>query len=290
MIMFFAQTSRLFDRARKLWESQANRRMLGIILLVIYVSSLIVIELGRRELLPQEIVRILPRSHYFAISFTFSFLLYIEVIDLVFGITRSFSYSVGKQFEIFSLILLRQSFKEFAYLPEPLSWPESPHEVLIILSNAGGALIIFGLLFLYYRILFHQPITQDEKETSGFISSKKAVSLFLLAFFAASGFVHLIYFINGGKDDRFFATFYTVLVFSDILIVLLSLRYSHSFSVVFRNSGFALATVMLRLALTAPPFFNALLGISALIYVLGVKVIYNLIVPVQGKSVRHPSL
>ena len=112
-----------------------------------------------------------------AISFAFTFLLYLEVIDLVFGLATSVSRAVGKQFEIFSLILLRQSFKDFSTLPEPLRWPESPDLVLHILSNAGGALLIFGILIFYYRTLLHAPITADEEETFYFISTKKSILL-----------------------------------------------------------------------------------------------------------------
>jgi hypothetical protein len=68
---------------------------------------------------------------------------------------------VGKQFEIFSLILLRQSFKDFSELPEPLEWPTSPDIVFHILSSAGGALFIFAILVAYYRMLQQRPITTD---------------------------------------------------------------------------------------------------------------------------------
>jgi len=35
---------------------------------------------------------------------------------------------------------------------------------------------------------------------------------------------------------------------------------------VFRNSGYALATLGIRLALAAPPYFNTLLGVGAALY------------------------
>ncbi len=62
------------------------------------------------------------------------------VIDLVFGLVRSVSRAVGKQFEIFSLILLRHSFKAFAELPEPPQWPTSLEPIWHIFTDAVGAL------------------------------------------------------------------------------------------------------------------------------------------------------
>ncbi|HXG82627.1 MAG TPA: hypothetical protein VNI84_01245 [Pyrinomonadaceae bacterium] len=81
--------------------------------------------------------------------------------------------------------------------------------------------------------------------------------------------------LSGVETYPFFEVFYTVLIFSDILLVLISLRYNSTYNVVFRNSGFAVATVLIRLALTAPPFYNVGLGVAAAILSLGLAYIYN---------------
>ena len=60
-----------------------------------------------------------------------------------------------------------------------------------------------------------------------------------------------------------------------MLLVLVSLRYSSSYEILFRNSGFAVATVVVRLALTAPPFFNVLLGVGAMVFAIGITFAYN---------------
>jgi len=160
-------------------------------------------------------------------------------------------------------------------LPEPLRWPESPELVFHILSNAGGALLIFGILVFYYRTLIHAPITADEDETHNFISTKKSIALLLLAVFVVLGIYHTLATLHAEHPPSFIATFYTVLVFCDILIVLISMRYGHTFPVVFRNSGFALATVVLRLALAAPDYTNAALDVGAALYILGLNWVYN---------------
>ncbi len=69
--------------------------------------------------------------------------------------------------------------------------------------------------------------------------------------------------IAGIPHTDFLYGFYTILILSDILIVLLSQCYQPSFYAVFRNSGFALSTLIIRIALAAPPFFNVLLGLAA---------------------------
>ncbi|HEX7488973.1 MAG TPA: hypothetical protein VF341_08705, partial [Anaeromyxobacteraceae bacterium] len=78
-----------------------------------------------------------------------------------------------------------------------------------------------------------------------------------------------------GRKAPFFETLYTLLIFADILVVLISTRYSSTYRVVFRNSGVAVSTVLLRLALSAPPYLNAALGASAAAFALGLTVAYN---------------
>lgn len=281
----FNTTDRWFAWTLHVWESRVRIKFIGMVLILTYAASLALIELGMRGYLPAWARPHIPENHYYAISIAFTFLLYIEMIDLVFGLARSFSDSIGKQFQIFALILLRQSFKEFAALPEPLHWPQLPDPVLHILSTSVGALIIFGILALYYRILRHQPITDDEIEAGSFISAKKTISLALLVVFVLMGLDYCIH--PADHDVLFFDTFYTVLVFCDILIVLVSLRYSCGFEVVFRNSGFALATIVLRLALSAPPYISALLGVCATVYVLGLMLLYNAFITSCKRNEQH---
>jgi hypothetical protein len=67
----------------------------------------------------------------------------------------------------------------------------------------------------------------------------------------------------------------TVLIFSDVLILLISLRYSTNSAVVFRNAGFAASTVIIRLALTAPAFINVLLGVASVAFALALSLAYR---------------
>jgi len=182
---------------------------------------------------------------------------------------------MGKQFEILSLILLRQSFKEFVHFTEPIEWTQVAEFVPVMLSDALGAGLVFGLLRLFYALQKHRPITLDAAEAAKFVTTKKFLALFLLTTFAAIAVHDGWRWLRGVETYPFFEVFYTVLIFSDILLVLISLRYNSTYSVVFRNSGFAVATVLIRLALTAPPFYNVGLGVAAAILSLGLAYIYN---------------
>ncbi len=68
--------------------------------------------------------------------------------------------------------------------------------------------------------------------------------------------------------SSFFISFYTILIFADVLVVLASLRYSRAYDFAFRYFGFTVATVMIRLALTAPRFIDAAIGVGTMIFAL----------------------
>lgn len=269
---------RVFDQLESIWESEKTHAITGWGLVLVFISSLAVIELNRNGLLPAAIETMIPTNHFYAVGFVFNLLLIIEIVSLVFNLSHSISEALGKQFEILSLILLRSSFKEFVHFSEPIVWNRLSEPVMHILSDSIGALVIFILLGLFYHLLKHQPITRDEEEQSRFISSKKLAALLLLTIFIIIGLEHLWSLAAGLPEKNFFASFYTILIFVDILIVLISLRYTYRYCTLFRNSGFALTTVVIRLALTAPPYVNVILGAGAAVFAVGLTFAYNIII------------
>lgn len=265
----------LFDQLARRWKAAGTHRLLGSLLVGSFLGSLAVIELNRQGFLPDRLARHLSSHHFAALEVAFGLLLAFEVVALVFSLASSVSKALGKQFEVFSLILLRQSFEQLAKFEEPIRWEHVSAGVGPLLGDAVGALLIFVVLGVYYRLQRHQPITEDSAEREHFIAAKKAISLLLLVAFLVIGFVDLARLLAGAEPYPFFEAFYTVLVFSDILLVLLSVRTASSFAVMFRNSGFAVATVILRLALTAPAYFNAALGLLAVLFACGLTAAYN---------------
>jgi hypothetical protein len=275
---------RLFDRLEALWKSAAARRAVSAALVATFAATLVLIELGRRSLVPARLSEALPRGHFHAVQVAFYLLLAYEVLGLVFGIARSVSNAAGKQFEIFSLILLRQSFESFGQLDEPLAWGQAQGTVLQMLADSAGALLIFVVLGFYYRLQRHRPLSTDAKDRASFIAAKKAIALLLLAVFAVVGLRAAVGQALFGESHRFFEIFYTLLVFADILVVLISLRYSSTYQVVFRNSGLAVSTVLMRVALSAPPFASALLGVAAALFALALTVAYNAFSPQEAQQ------
>jgi hypothetical protein len=266
-----------FDRIDALWESARLRRVVALLLAGAYLLALVAVEVSQRGWLPAPYRVRTTHGHFLAVELALYLLLAYEVVGLVLGIARSVSNAAGKQFEIFSLILLRHSFEEFAYIGEPVVWEAARLPVLRMLSNGFGALAMFVLLGFYYRAQRHPPLTGDARDRASFVAAKKLVALVLLAVFAWLGVRALAV-----EGTSFFESFYTVLVLADVLLVFLSLRYSAAYHVVFRNSGLAVATVILRLGLAAPAFYNAALGIAAAVFALALTHAYGRLGPRDG--------
>lgn len=268
-------STRLFDRLEALWEGAAVQRSLATVLVGAFLASIAVIEINRLGWLPEPFAGRLPTNHLAAIYVAFTLLLLIEVVGLVFALSHSVADSVGKQFELLSLILLRKAFLEVAHFPEPIVWAQVAPAVPRVAADVAGALLIFVVLGFYYRSQRHVPITTLVDDGSSFVAVKKALALGLLLALAVLGAHDGWRFAALGQKERFFETFYTLLIFTDVLIVLVSLRYSSQYRVVFRYSGFAAATVLIRMALTAPPYVNAAIGFGAALYALALTLSYN---------------
>ncbi len=267
---------RIFDWLEERWESAAARRFVAAALVAAFLATLAAVELARRGWLPPALAAAAGQNHFHAVQVAFYLLLAYEVLGLVFGLARSVSNATGKQLEIFSLILLRQSFEAFGHLVEPLGWEQLRGAVAQMASDGAGALAIFVTLGFYYRLQRHRPASgSDPRDRARFIAAKKAIALLLLAVFLLVGGRVIVTQAFLGRPTGFFEEFYTLLIFADILIVLFSVRYSSTYRVVFRNSGLAVSTVLLRLALSAPVPVNAALGVAAALFATGLTLAYN---------------
>ena len=280
-------SSDVFDRFEEWWEGPQARRIVAVALVGGFLGSLVGIQLGRMGWVPAPVAESMSTNHFKAIDVAFTLFLFVELIGLVVGLATSVADTAGKQFEVFSLILLRRSFKELVkFEEEPIQWgvEEGLEAVQFLVVDATAALLIFLTLGLFYTLQRHDSITQTQREEYYFVGQKKLISnVLLLVLFGMGGYA-VFGGVLGGESIPFFNAFYTILIFSDILIVLISLRYSATYHVVFRNSGFAAATVMIRLALSGPRYLGAALGVGAALFNLGVAAAYRYVAPAAESS------
>ena len=263
----------VYDSLHKVWSHKLTDQSISWLLIGTFALGLMLVTSSEFLAFPQ-----LPASvnYFLAIDLSFQVLLIIEILGLIFVLPKSVADSVGKQFEILSVILLRSAFKEFGKFEHPVAWSNFIYDPLFhMLADAFGALLIFLIIGFYYQKQKHERITKNEQEQLEFIHFKKILALLLLVVFIFLGVSDVLQFIQSGRYVDSFNMFYTILIFTDILILLFSLRYSSKYYNLFRYSSFALATILIRVSLTAPPYINVILGITAGLFVLGLTIIYN---------------
>ncbi len=276
MDFLFERFTYIFDPLHHFWEHERMHRRFALGLIVVFLGALLGIELNRQGLLPATLAVHTPTNHFHAVNLAFTLVLILEVVSLIFTLPCSFSKSVGKQFEILSLILLRDAFKELSHFPEPITVGADLTPVYHILGYGFGALAVFALLGVYYRV---QPAKKQDMvmthDLFRFVDSKKGIALLLLGTFVTLGLGNLYNKLAGLPHVDFFPVFYTLLIFTDILVVLISQCFRPSFHAVFRNSGYALSTLFIRLALAAPPMYDVVLGLVAVLFAIALTLAWT---------------
>jgi hypothetical protein len=257
--------ARLFDAIEGLCGSNASQKRIAKFFLWTYLLALAAIECRMRGLLPESLARLTPANHFAAIQLAFTLILAMEILELILTIPSSFTQAMGKQLEILALIHLRNAFKELARLPDPIS---GPGDFAYICGTTAAGLCIFVALGIYCRMADRQKYESTCERLPRYIACKKLLALLLLVFFAMAASRELWEDVGGRRDMHFFETIYTALIFSDITVVLLAQQFMPSFHAVFRNSGFVMGTLLMRLSFSTEHPWDIAVSLFATTYVL----------------------
>ncbi len=267
-------SDKLFEFLKTIWESQRANRMSSYVLVITFVLGVIVSYLDRSNLISLGKWEESFSNPFFAIEISFTLLLILELLSLIFVLSKSVAKSVGKQFELLSLIFVRSGFKEFSHI-NSFNWDTVPSEVINMFAYAFGALAIFVIMGFNYKLQMHSRLTNTEDDEETFIQSKKLLALLLLIAFAIIGFYDIKALVTTGEYLHSFDKFYSVLIFSDIIIVLIALRYTLNYYRIFRYSAFVLVTIFIRISLSTNVHYNVVIGVVAAIFVLLLTFTYN---------------
>ena len=147
----------------------------------------------------------------------FSILLAYEVYQLIRAIPESFSTAVGKQFEIVTLLVVRDIFKRLSEIEFSGDWTVDSELKLVVIE-------CFTFLTLFTTSLIYRANSSNEAkhdttniELSNFVSNKQKIALFLLGTYvliAAFSFTNWAISVSEGDGsvtrEIFFLDFFTV--------------------------------------------------------------------------------
>ena len=103
------KSSSYFDFFENHWNNKKKTKsIIWFIIVISFISLGFAIEINKIFLSGKFN---LPSDLFYSINFVFNLILFYEMIDLIFIMSKSFSIAISKQMEIYSLILVRDSFK-----------------------------------------------------------------------------------------------------------------------------------------------------------------------------------
>ncbi len=218
-----------------------------------------------------------------AIYTPFSLILVYEVYLLLFYLPRSFTSCISKQFEIISLIVIRKIFKDIPLMDLNDNWIFSEHNIELVVDLLGF-LILFFLIYLFNKDTKKLPKKNiTDPSLIRFISSKKIVSLSLLvvmSFMALNTLFEWVFNIYSNQtitqiDGLFFNKFFTLLILADVIILLISFRYTEEYSKLIRNTGFIISTILIRLSFSSSGYLTMILILTGVSFAYLILKIYN---------------
>lgn len=275
-------TDRLFDRLLSPTVRVRSERVILATAIASYLMHLGLIVLANQGIIQAESKFL--RNPIAAIYTPFSFILLYEVYLLIFFLPHSISQYIGKQYEIITLIVIRRIFKDIAGLELTSDWFRIQTD-LQFTYDVLTSLILFGLIYLFYRRIPSRPSSApgsprtEDGSLNRFIRLKKGIAVLLVPLLLVMAAHALLQWgILATQDYQsgiaafknmnniFFDEFFTVLIVVDVLLLLASFFHSDRFPTIIRNSGFVISTILIKVSFSVEGIVNNALIIGAVLF------------------------
>ena len=249
----------IFDTIFSKYSRGKFEKFILILAAVGFITHLILIFLNSNGYIQLDVGENLLKNPISALYTPFSFILVYEAFLLIYYLPSSFTVSVVKGYEIISLVLIRKIFKDVPLVDLSEDFFVNPYNVQFI-YDITGFILVFFLIYLFKTTAGRPKKPKIDRKLENFISQKKAISILLvpvLLALATYSFYNWLgsLFIDSSNDIDvnflFFVDFFTILILVDVLLLLVSFRYTERYSQLIRNTGFIISTIMLRLSFTA---------------------------------------
>lgn len=242
-------------------ETAINLAIVGFVIHLLFCVLYDFNLLKRSELIP------FIDSYLDALYTPFSIILAYEVYELIRVIPESFSNSIGKQFEVVTLLVVRDIFKNLSDIG--VSDINFDSDIALI-AMEGLAFVVLFATSLYFRSQTVASVDHSQYDDSVevFVMQKKYLACGLAVVYVLVALYSFTSWSMGVLDGEtslsrtvFFSDFFTWLIVSDIIILLFSYKHIIDFPQLARNTGFILSTVVIRVGIGTPSYTGAVLFI-----------------------------
>ncbi len=292
----------LFDRLYSPHRRDLVRRVTVYLALGGLLLHSALILLGNTLSEPPAIVAAVGTNFLSALYTPFSFILFYEVLLLILSIPESTTRSLGRQYEILSLVVIRNVFKDIAEFETLRTLEDDWQEFTAVLLDMAGGLSMFALVGAFYFVNNRRPVRpepspKEREQVFLFVQRKKIIALTLsvllygLALFSLGAWLLEVVGVARGSavptidiKKIFYVDLFTVLIFFDAVVLLLSLLLQDQYHMVFRNAAFVVSTILLRFSLAVHKPYDVALGIGSIAFGTLVVLVYNYFLGIQARE------
>ncbi|MGA3129235.1 MAG: hypothetical protein ABSD59_00430 [Terracidiphilus sp.] len=292
------------DSTHDLIFSDSNRAALKQLAIRLSIAGfmvhLLLIFLARTLPHPPFFIAAVGGNYLTAISTPFNFILFYEVITLISALPASTTRSIASQFEIVSLIFIRDVFRDIAKASDMVTQHKLTPESLPMFLDMWAGFLMFLLVAVFQHVAQRREITSARgiptRETLRFIAQKRMIAAGLaILLLAMAAYTMSIFLIGVGRmvmmgqgglggTTTFYNDVFTVMIFTDVLVLILSLVISGRYEMVFRNAAFVVSIILIRFSLTEGYPYGAPLAIVAMLFGILTLLVFNYHVRVSGSQ------
>ena len=216
-------------------------------------------------------------SYLDALYTPFSIILAYEVYELIKAIPESFSNSIGKQFEVITLLVVRDIFKNLANVGDTDASTLDSDVAFIAVEAVVFVVLFTTALYFRYVTSLSKPSEYQDDSVRVFVNQKKDLACSLVVIYVIVAIYSVTSWSFGVLDGEgnlsrtvFFLDFFTWLILSYIIILLVSYKHITDFPQLARNTGFVLSTVIIRVGIGTPGYNGAVMfvlsaGLAAIV-------------------------
>jgi hypothetical protein len=256
-----------------------------------FVIHLLLIYLSKALAHPPALIADAGENYLVAIATPFNFILFYEVVTLIGALHESTTRSVASQYEIVSLIFLREAFKDLPDAAEIVATHRLTWAALPLFVHMWAGFLMYLLVAVFQHVA-RPTFAQTAKASPSpaqllFVAQKKVVALALGALFLIMAVYNLSLIgidayhlaVTGQEGMVHATTFYndlfTVMIFTDVFILILSIVVAGQYAVVFRSAAFVVSIVLIRFSLAEGYPLGPPLALLAMVFGILTLVVFN---------------
>jgi hypothetical protein len=263
-----------------------------------FTIHLVLIFLARSMAHPPLLIAEAGQNYLSAISTPFNFILFYEVLTLISALPESTTRSIANQFEIVSLIYIRDVFRDIAKAGDLVTEHRMKLETLPMFMDMWAGFLMFFLVAVFQHVMLKRTYGSGaeplSREKLRFIAQKKFIAAGLTVLLLVMAAYNIFLSVNEiwqtlqtgqgaiGSATTFYNDLFTVMIFTDVLVLILSLVVSGKYELVFRNAAFIVSIILIRFSLTEGYPFGAPLALLAMVFGTLTLLVYNYHMRIKG--------